>query len=171
MNTNSNTITSDNLQKKSLEEYTPENILNIECELGTLLNNNTTSITKQNIKHNIPLEYEAHYLENLFSQDECSALITETEKYGYRTTAYPQEYRGNLRIIINDKSLANIVWERVKPFIPSTVMLYNSQWEVIGLNECWRLSKYYPGDKFQKHTDAFLDQILMKCQCLLSMLI
>merc|ERR1712232_170217 len=29
-----------------------------------------------------------------------------------------------------------------------------AEWDVVGLNECWRLAKYHPGDRFQGHCDA-----------------
>merc|ERR1711862_536954 len=32
--------------------------------------------------------------------------------------------------------------------------LNNEVWEFCGLNKCWRLAKYYPGDRFQQHCDA-----------------
>ena len=31
----------------------------------------------------------------------------------------------------------------------------NFQWEAIGCNECFRLSKYFPGDRFAPHVDTY----------------
>jgi hypothetical protein len=115
-------------------------------------------VTQQNTAHRIPPDYEAHYLANLFSRTECAALIAASEdttaECGYGTTNYPRQYRGNLRLIVTDLSLTAAVWDRVRPFVPATVVLHGSQWEAVGLNECWRLSKYLPGDRFQGHCDA-----------------
>ena len=156
-------MTHEKLEKNTLDEcisnnlnHPPEKKCNVKW--GKFLNNNNTiPVTKQNEKHNIPIEYEAYYLANLFSREECNDLITaseDTNECGYGTTDYPKQYRGNLRLIITDYSLTNIVWERVKSFVPPTVTLHGFQWEAIGLNECWRLSKYNPGDRFQGHCDA-----------------
>jgi hypothetical protein len=104
---------------------------------------------------NRQLPTNAFMLHNLFSLSECEKLINaaETEgRFGY--TNYRKEYRGNLRLITNDQSLTDVMWNRIKPFVPSKVIIENDEWEPIGLNECWRLSKYHPGDKFGCHYDA-----------------
>jgi hypothetical protein len=31
-------------------------------------------------------------------------------------------------------------------------------WEASGLNDCWRLAKYYPGDQFAVHCDAAFER-------------
>lgn len=90
----------------------------------------------------------------VFTEDECTHLLVAAEVVGFGVTDYPKKYRGNLRIITMDTSLASALWLRLKPFIPNIVTEYGHQYEAHGLNECWRLAKYYPGDQFCSHVDA-----------------
>jgi prolyl 4-hydroxylase len=102
-----------------------------------------------------PFPDNAFVLDELFSENECKALIEAAEtSAGFGYTNYPKHYRGNLRLITMDKSLADVVFERLKPFMPQTVSVEGEEWEISGLNECWRLAKYHPGDRFGCHYDA-----------------
>lgn len=103
-----------------------------------------------------PKEYEAIVLEELFTLDECRRLIATSESgdLGYGKTNYPKKYRGNLRLITTDSGLAGAVWERIRDFVPAEVEMQGDLWCAVGLNECWRLAKYSPGDVFQSHVDA-----------------
>jgi len=65
-----------------------------------------------------------------------------------------KKYRGNYRLITTDNSLAELLWERIKDSVPQSVEEEGEVWEVVGLNECLRLSKYNDGDVFQSHVDA-----------------
>merc|ERR1712216_981581 len=67
---------------------------------------------------------------------------------------YPKHYRGNLRLIVTDAGLAGAMWERLRPLVPATLSMERFEWEAVGLNECWRVAKYYPGDRFMGHVDA-----------------
>ena len=93
----------------------------------------------------------------IFSAEECEALISAAESHGFGETDYPKEYRGNLRLITFDKSLSDSVWSRLQSFVPSTVNESGRKYKVVGLNECWRLAKYFPGDQFGSHVDAFFE--------------
>lgn len=93
-------------------------------------------------------------LENTFSQEECEVLLQASETEGYGFTNYPKSYRGNLRLITTDRGLTELYWARVKDHLPPTVELGGDTWEITGLNRCWRLAKYFPGDKFGRHCDA-----------------
>jgi len=118
----------------------------------------TAGVSQIKSEHDIPPAYEAFYLQHVFSSEECEELISTSEDealgFGYGDTNYPKKYRGNLRLITTDRSLSGAVWNRIKDFIPSTVQLRGLTWEATGLNECWRLAKYFPGDRFQAHCDA-----------------
>jgi hypothetical protein len=52
---------------------------------------------------------------------------------------------------------SEILFERIKPFLPGAMELKGQQYKLMGLNEMWRLAKYYPGDRFQGHCDANFD--------------
>jgi len=108
-------------------------------------------------------EREVILVDNVFAEDECVALLGKAEEHGFGATDYPKEYRGNLRLQVIDLSLAEAVWDRLRPLVPAVVHLRDCAgaaadlscvWDAVGLNECWRLSKYYPGDRFMTHCDA-----------------
>jgi len=112
-----------------------------------------------------PLPANCFLLHDLFSKDECAALINAAEtSAGFGYTNYPKRYRGNLRLITTDPMLAAVVWERLRPFVPTRVTLDDgSEWEPTGLNECWRLAKYHPGDVFGRHYDASFERSASCC--------
>jgi len=85
-------------------------------------------------------------LHPIFSESECKRLIASGEEIGFGKTNYQKEYRGNLRLISKDRSLADKIWERLKPVVPLTVELDGHTWDAIGLNEVWRCAKYHPMD-------------------------
>lgn len=97
---------------------------------------------------------ETFLLSPIFLREECEALIAASEKHGFGPTNYPKTYRGNLRLITTDASLSRVVFERIRNLLPPKVEEGGSEWELVGLNECWRLAKYYPGDVFGAHVDA-----------------
>jgi len=93
-------------------------------------------------------------IESLFTPQECSVLLAESERHGFGTTAYTKSYRGNLRLQTTDFSLSDAVWQRIRSMVPATVSCSGCEWDAVGLNECWRLAKYFPGDRFMQHCDA-----------------
>jgi hypothetical protein len=101
---------------------------------------------------------EAFLVTSLFDAQESELLIEAAENVGFGLTAYPKMYRGNKRLITVDHSLANIVWQRLRPVVPQEVTLGSEKWQAVGLNECWRLAKYYPGDRFLGHVDDYFQR-------------
>lgn len=95
---------------------------------------------------------------NLLSENECCSLLKKAEEHGFGATDYPKSYRGNLRLITTDNSLTEAMWHRLQPLVPPTLSLDGHLWDACGLNECWRLAKYYPGDRFGTHCDACFDR-------------
>ena len=99
-----------------------------------------------------------YVIEGLFSPRECTRLVQAAEAVGFGRTSYPKAYRGNLRLITDDVSLAEAVWERLRPAVPATLNFEGSTYDAMGLNECWRLAKYRPGDRFGAHVDACFER-------------
>jgi len=99
-------------------------------------------------------EKEVLLVDDLFSAYECAVLLGKAEEHGFGATNYPKRYRGNLRLQTRDYSLAEAVWQRLRPLVPAVVSLRGCNWDAVGLNEAWRLAKYYPGDRFMGHCDA-----------------
>ena len=92
----------------------------------------------------IPPQYDAFCIDRLFNEEECGRLLAASEEIGYGATNYPKSYRGNLRLITTDFGLTQKVWERLSASLPQNVVdSRGAEWEAVGLNECWRLAKYY----------------------------
>lgn len=105
-----------------------------------------------------PDSREVYLVESSFTAKECEALLAAAEEHGFGATNYRKSYRGNLRLITTDESLAAAMWRRLQPFVPAVLECDGEMWEACGLNECWRLSKYHPGDRFERHCDACFDR-------------
>lgn len=115
---------------------------------------------------------DAHDVHNILSAEECRRLVTAAEAEGFGFTNYPKHYRGNLRLIAVDPGLAARLWARMAHTVPATHLDgqrglrtpswfpegttndAEHEWVPTGLNTHWRLSKYYPGNQFQRHVDA-----------------
>jgi len=92
---------------------------------------------------------------SILSEGECCRLISAAELIGFGRTSYPQHYRGNLRLMAKDIRMAQLLWERLQPHVPETVQCEEGHdWKAVGLNEMWRLSKYFAGTRFQRHCDT-----------------
>eukprot|EP01065_Artemidia_motanka_P030164 TRINITY_DN36176_c0_g1_i1.p1 TRINITY_DN36176_c0_g1~~TRINITY_DN36176_c0_g1_i1.p1 ORF type:complete len:247 (+),score=57.07 TRINITY_DN36176_c0_g1_i1:59-742(+) len=98
--------------------------------------------------------FDAFLIRGFFSPEEAQRLVEASEKHGYGTTDYAPRYRGNLRLITEDLSLTECIARRVGKLFPQRVRAEQADWKFVGLNECWRLAKYHPGDQFGKHCDA-----------------
>eukprot|EP00039_Didymoeca_costata_P006921 m.94614 g.94614 ORF g.94614 m.94614 type:complete len:469 (+) comp13454_c0_seq1:277-1683(+) len=102
-----------------------------------------------------PMLWESN---DILSPKECSEIISHSENIGFGRTKFRQEFRGNLRLIVLDRSLGDALWTRIKSCVPEKICLNiegkNEEWEATGLNECFRIAKYYPGHKFCGHVDA-----------------
>jgi hypothetical protein len=89
---------------------------------------------------------------------DCQQLISHAESQGFDAATInawdgprlDTEVRNNDRVIVDDPSLAERLWNRVGPFMPK--MLLGRQ--VRGLNERFRFYRYSPGQKFSWHADA-----------------
>lgn len=91
---------------------------------------------------------------SLLLPEECLSLISASESCGFGRTDFPKRYRGNLRLMLDDPSLAAAIWDRVKLAVPEEVEEDQCKWKAIGLNECFRVAKYVPGDVFGAHVDT-----------------
>jgi predicted 2-oxoglutarate/Fe(II)-dependent dioxygenase YbiX len=97
-------------------------------------------------------------VESFFSKEECEQYIQASENIGFDaasvTTTSGQammpEIRNNSRVNIEDAQLAETLWQRIKPFVPSPLF----RREAIGLNERWRFYRYDAGQTFKMHHDG-----------------
>eukprot|EP01133_Synstelium_polycarpum_P007368 gene7368-8582_t len=113
----------------------------------------------------------AFVLENVLSPSECTKLIEDGEGMGFSKLAhYVQKYRGNTRILVKSYSLSELVFNRIKQYLPTNVDMAQKSsplpmskhltalygiWDCSGVNELWRLCKYNPGGAFSAHFDGY----------------
>eukprot|EP00615_Pteridomonas_danica_P001406 CAMPEP_0114348764 /NCGR_PEP_ID=MMETSP0101-20121206/14973_1 /TAXON_ID=38822 ORGANISM="Pteridomonas danica, Strain PT" /NCGR_SAMPLE_ID=MMETSP0101 /ASSEMBLY_ACC=CAM_ASM_000211 /LENGTH=287 /DNA_ID=CAMNT_0001486893 /DNA_START=53 /DNA_END=916 /DNA_ORIENTATION=- len=134
-------------------ENKPE--IKIESNWGSLCDGSPSTKLSNFDSTDRELPKNAFMLQDLFTISECESLIQASENEGgFGYTNYRKEYRGNLRLITTDKSMTEVMWNRIKPFVPETLTIDGEEWHSSGLNECWRISKYHPGDQFGTHYDA-----------------
>jgi len=110
-------------------------------------------------------------LKNVFTEEEARALIDVSETIGYDSleNIYPSDYRNNDRIMVDDKQLTDIWFQRMLPSITKFVERveenrrtederdgyeYQSYGKLIGLNNRLRICRYQKGGIFQQHYDA-----------------
>uniref|UniRef100_A0A7S0D245 Fe2OG dioxygenase domain-containing protein n=1 Tax=Amorphochlora amoebiformis TaxID=1561963 RepID=A0A7S0D245_9EUKA len=101
-------------------------------------------------------------VDNLLSKKECKRLIKATEtadpslglKDTYSDLGWNKRYRSNDRLVVFDEKLADMLGERLRPAMPSYIMVKGKKWEYIGLNECFRFCRYRKGQHFSKHCDS-----------------
>ena len=102
----------------------------------------------------------AFILDNVLTEAECSDWIQITEDQGYEPAllnvggGHQQlcpEVRNNERCILDSVEKANMIWERIKYYIPD---VWKNKYKVVGLNERLRFLKYGPGEYFAPHQDG-----------------
>jgi hypothetical protein len=112
-------------------------------------------------KHDIPLPNKedngklAFILLNVFTSEECQRWIDMTEERGYApalvNTGMGQvlmtDYRNSDRCMIDDADMAQIIFERIKAYLPNVW----KSCKLVGLNERLRFLRYGPGQKFEAH--------------------
>ena len=74
-----------------------------------LINETPKQLTIRNIREG----KEIFLIDNFLSKEEYSRV-------GYGTTNYPKHYCDNWRLIVNDKELTEILWLRIKDYLPQT---------------------------------------------------
>ena len=116
-------------------------------------------------------------VEGLLSWKECCEIIAHTEQCGYGRTAFPQAYRGNRRLMVDDAdgSMGAKLWDRIRAFVPNEINVdwldeeedvAAGLWQAVGLNTRYRFSKYYAGERFGIHKDALTFFDTNKCSFL-----
>jgi hypothetical protein len=111
------------------------------------------TITREDIKEIGTTDKPCFILHNVLSKEECKLLIEASEAQGFEEASkYCHFYRDryNDRLMSDDDAFSDLVWKRVKDFLPKTVM----SWELHSLNRRWRYCRYYAGHFFGAHTDG-----------------
>lgn len=96
---------------------------------------------------------------NVLTPEGCEyyKLLTETAGYeaatvnmGNNVHELKPDYRNNSRVNIEDDSLAYLVWQNVKEYVPQEV----SGHVAYGLDNIFRCYRYEPGEYFNWHVDG-----------------
>jgi len=120
----------------------------------------------------LPSPIDGFLLYNVLSPSECEHYIKQTEQIGYeKLTGYRQEYRDNQRIALKCEELSELIFARVKEFIPTEVNISPNDemrmskemgtaglWKLHSMNELWRFCRYYPGGLFKRHYDGYFER-------------
>ncbi|MEP3478453.1 MAG: 2OG-Fe(II) oxygenase [Fuerstiella sp.] len=93
-----------------------------------------------------------------FSPDECVSLIRLAESAGFsdapiNTSVGPAvrgAARNNTRVIVDDPSRANALWQRLADLLPHPI----ENWVATGINERFRYYRYEVGQQFNWHRDG-----------------
>ena len=115
------------------------------------------------------LSSRSFVIEDLFTIDDCLDYIERCETVGFAdapvTTAngpvMMQHIRNNERVIIDDVSWAEQLYERIKPWVPESWRQLehdDTQYTMSGLNERLRFYRYSPGQQFKMHRDGFFER-------------
>ena len=97
-------------------------------------------------------------IHDFLSPEECEYYTTLSESVGYgdapiTTSAgfvMRKDIRNNDRVILDEPRIAEVMWERLRPFFPERLQF----WVPVGLNERWRFYRYDPGQQFDWHFDG-----------------
>lgn len=93
-------------------------------------------------------------IHDFLSPDECAALIRRSENLLYEPGTVAdvviEAVRNNERVLVDDPSLAQDLFRRAEPFLPSGIDGHN----LVGFNERWRFYRYLPGQTFKPHRDG-----------------
>ena len=114
------------------------------------------SIHKENIGN------ASFTLHPIFTPEECQAFIERAENHGFekaminsrRGAVVDLNVRNNDRVIWDDPELAELVWQRVKDYLP----VIQGGREIRGLNERFRYYRYTQGQRFAWHHDGYFER-------------
>ena len=106
-----------------------------------------------------PLIFVIH---DFLTPEECEAHIAASEGAGYgeapvnteRGFVMCKDIRDNLRVMVDDMTLAAALFERARPLLPPRI----GQWHLLGLNERLRYYRYDVGQTFRPHYDGSFDR-------------
>jgi hypothetical protein len=95
---------------------------------------------------------------DFLTADECRRFIAASEAVGYGDAPISMpggpilllELRNNERVMMDDRSTAEDLYARARPFLPAS----HDDWEPCGFNERFRYYRYTAGQKFEWHYDG-----------------
>ncbi|KAK6181570.1 hypothetical protein SNE40_009397 [Patella caerulea] len=128
---------------------------------------NANNIEKMDI---LDFGKEGFLLSNLLSELECQDIIKKGEEIGFDSIHGANDnYRSCKRITLENQTLNDILWKRIQPYlgdiridgdptqqhIHGITTVLQGLWKPCGLNNVFRLCRYFPGGHFAPHYDGF----------------
>ncbi|AEV98291.1 hypothetical protein A4D02_22950 [Niastella koreensis] len=119
--------------------------------------------TRLSVQHVLPdSNFTCFVIPSLFSQTACEALLNTEIKNSFQkaNSNYPTYYRNNDRFVIDDEALAARLFQKVKPYLPTTIEVNNAipaengTWQLKELNTRLRFCKYSANQYFHRHLDG-----------------
>lgn len=106
----------------------------------------------------VQLDPQIFIVEDFLSIKECSDYIEKSELQTFEEAkinmggnqVMMKGVRNNDRLLFFDENLAEELWLKLKPFVPSSF----GASKAIGLNEMFRIYRYEPGQRFKMHRDG-----------------
>jgi hypothetical protein len=94
-------------------------------------------------------------LHNVFTEVECDNIISLSELCGFETLShiYDENYRNNLRVMVDDKGLTDTWYNRMENSLHSMSEFWNTN-EFICMNSRLRICKYNRNGIFAAHYDT-----------------
>lgn len=112
------------------------------------------------------LQARAFALHGLLSVDEASSYATSAAGTGFLASdvarEFPAEVRNNSRLVHFSDALAAALWRRLAPCLAHKDIYLiqpmgfgaEGRWKPIGVNPCFRVSRYVEGEHFATHRDG-----------------
>jgi hypothetical protein len=105
-----------------------------------------------------PLGAGVFTIPHFLNADECAHHIQLGEQMGYELSEVNlltgsqlrPDIRNNARVIFDDQTLADRLFERARAALPQQI----DGWALQGFNERWRFYRYEPGEYFKWHKDG-----------------
>jgi predicted 2-oxoglutarate/Fe(II)-dependent dioxygenase YbiX len=105
---------------------------------------------------------EIFTVSDFLSAPECDGYIAFSESRGFGDApintsfgpAVVKDVRNNSRVIVDHPSLAQLLWERARVYVPATLAGHRA----IGVNERFRYYRYELGQTFRWHRDGCFER-------------
>lgn len=113
------------------------------------------------------LHNDIFLVKNFLSEKKCNEFIKEGEEKGFedaKISIYGKQVlmknvRNNERVMYKDYDLADMLWRKIKQFVPETYGKYKAT----GINEMFRIYKYTKGQTFKMHKDGSYQRNPKEC--------
>lgn len=116
-------------------------------------------ILQRTKKNKMDVKYFRHIEDDFLTPEECIEFIAMAESLGFEEAKIQtrgvgevmnKDVRDNDRVIHENQTLANQLWELIQPLVPAEI----EDHKAVGLNERFRFYRYRDGQQFKVHPDG-----------------